>query len=150
MVIKGQAIQFTNWIPTNQEVSELEARIVVTDYLPIECRQHTSAGQHLLAIRDALSGTEQAYVDDEIAQYGVAIYKEANIKFAAHGGAQNVPRRKLQRYAAYSRPPPVLAISSSDNPILSSSSSSVIISGLVVIGRYRIQSADEMYWIYPN
>jgi hypothetical protein len=45
---------------------------------------------------------------------------------------------------------PVLAISSSDNPILSSSSSSVIVSGLVVIGRYRIQSADEMYRIHPN
>jgi hypothetical protein len=54
-------------IPTNQVASGLETRIIVMDYLPFHHRQHTIAGQQLLAMRDALSSTEQAYIDDEIA-----------------------------------------------------------------------------------
>jgi hypothetical protein len=44
----------------------------------------------------------------------------------------------------------VLATSSSDRPMMASSSSSVISSDLAVIGRHRIEGADEVHIIGPN
>lgn len=62
--IKGPAIQFSGWVPANQEGSEAGMR--QADYLSPRGRQHTSVGQHLLVLRDAREDTDRAQLDDEI------------------------------------------------------------------------------------
>lgn len=81
--IKGPIIRFSGWVPTNQEASNTGIR--ETNYLSPRRRQHTSAGQHLLVVRDALSSTDQAYIDDEIAQNDRRILGLAQAAYEGRG-----------------------------------------------------------------
>jgi MULE transposase domain len=81
--IKGPIIRFSGWVPTNQEASNTGIR--ETNYLSPRRRQHTSAGQHLLVVRDALSSIDQAYIDDEIAQNDRRILGLAQAAYEGRG-----------------------------------------------------------------